>query len=315
MTGQRQKYRTSKIKSFLFFLLLALVFWILTKFSEESRAIVNSNLAFTNLPASVSISPKTANEIAFDISANGFQLLSYKLKAPTIDIDVSRYYKEGDTVVLISDSELSKIISAQLDNNTRVTNLSLDELNVHLDVIVSKKVPVHLVSEFTFKEGYKLVGSVVLKPDSIIVSGPSADVEKVGGISTETYIKKNISENTNGSVGLLFPENTLLSLSESTITLQMEVEEFTQKRITLPVEVINVPADVKIKLMTESVMISFDVSVSRFNDISERDFRIVCDYATKSSKEPIMVPKLMEQPEGLHHIEWSTKKIEYLIFK
>jgi hypothetical protein len=315
MTGRKQKYRASKIKSFLFFLLLALVFWILTKFSEESTAFVNSNLVFTNLPDSVSISPETRNEVAFTISANGFQLLSYKLKAPTIDIDISRYYEAGDTLVLISDSELTKIISKQIDNNNGVRNLSVDQLKVYLDVMVTKKVPVNLISDITFKDGYKLVGVIKLNPDSVIVSGPSTALRKMGSISSETFVQRDISESTATSVGLLIPSNSAITLSESEVGLQMEVAEFSQKRLTLPVEVINVPADVTLKLIPESIVISFDVSVNGFNNISERDFRIVCDYATKSSEEPIMVPKLIQQPEGLGHIEWSTKRIEYLIFK
>ncbi len=315
MTGRKQKYRASKIKSFFFFLLLALVFWVLTKFSEESTAFVNSNLAFTNLPNSVSIAPETSSEVAFTIAANGFQLLSYKLKAPTITIDLSKYYNAGDTLVSISDSELIKIISTQIDNNSGVRNLSVDRLKVYLDVIVSKKVPVNLVSDITFKEGYKLVGAIILKPDSILVSGPSTAVSEVSSITSEIFVLRNISEPTEASVGLLIPKNSNITLSQSMVELQVEVAEFTQKRMTIPVEVINVPADVTLKLIPESIIISFDVSVNGFSNISERDFRIVCDFATRSIEEPIMVPKLIQQPDGLEHFEWSTKKIEYLIFK
>ena len=315
MTGQKRKYKASKIKSFVFFLLLALVFWALTKFSEESTATVNTNLTYTNLPGSVSVSPTTVVEIAFDISANGFQFLSYKLKSPTISIDMSKYYKEGDSLVLISDSELNKIITAQLDFDTRVSNLSLDELHVKLDVIVSKKVPVVFDSDISYKEGYKLTGVMSLQPDSVLVSGPSSAVDSVHSIITETYVKKNVSETIDESIGLQLPENSDVSISEIKVNLKLAVDEFTQKRVALPVEVVNVPADIKLKLLTESIIISFDVSVSQFNSISERDFRIVCDYALRSSEENILVPKLIQKPDGLNHIEWSTKKIEYLIFK
>lgn len=315
MTGQKKKYKTSKIKSFLFFLLLALVFWVLTKFSEETTAAINANLAFINLPSSVSISPKTPSEIEFDVSANGFEFLSYNINAPKINIDVSKYYKEGDTLISISNSELDKIIMAHFGNDTRVSNLSLNTLEVPLDVLVSKKVPVKLISEITYKEGYKPVGNPVLKPDSVVISGPSASVYAVDSIISETYTNKSVSETLEGVVNLQLENDLDISISEETINLRIVVEEFAQKRLTLPVEVINVPQDIQLKLLPESIVMSFDVSVNQFNSISENDFKVICDYALRSSGENILVPKLVAQPEGLYHIEWSTRKVEYLIFK
>lgn len=315
MTGQKKKYKTSKVRSFLFFLLLALVFWVLTKFSEETTAAINANLTFTNLPSSVSISPKTPSDIEFDVSANGFEFLSYNLNAPKINIDASKYYKEGDTLISISSSELDKIIMAHFGNDTRVSNLSISTLDVYLDVVVSKMVPVRLVSDIAYREGYKPVGQPVLKPDSVMISGPSASVYAVDSIISETYTNKDVSETLEGIVNLNLDKNLDISISEETVNLRIVVEEFAQKRMTLPVEVINVPQDIQLKLLPENIVISFDISVNQFNSISENDFNIVCDYALRSSGENILVPKLVTQPEGLYHIEWSTKKVEYLIFK
>lgn len=315
MTGQNQKYKSSKIKSFLFFLLLALVFWVLTKLSEETTAVVNTKLQYANLPASVAVSETTPSELAFDITANGFQFLSYRLQTPTIMIDLSKYYQEGQTQAVISSTELNKIITSQLDNNARVSNLSLNELLVQFDLMVSKVVPVQLNSELEYKEGYKLVGKPVIEPDSVTVAGPSTAVEALTEVITEPFIRKNIVESLSENVGLQLPVNTGVTLSEVTVRVEMEVEEFTQKRITLPVELINVPADMNLKLLPENVVVSFDVAVSKFNNISERDFRVVCDFESKPPNETFLVPQLLEQPEGLYHIEWSTRKIEYLIFK
>jgi len=137
----------------------------------------------------------------------------------------------------------------------------------------------------------------------------------VDSILSEAYANKDVSETLESVVGLYLDENSDISISEETVSLRIIVEEFAQKRMSLPVEVTNVPQDIQLKLLPESIVISFDVSVNQFNSISENDFKIVCDYALRSSGENILVPKLVDQPEGLYHIEWSTKKVEYLIFK
>jgi YbbR-like protein len=315
MTGKTRKYRTIKLKTFLLFLLLALLIWVLTKFSKESTATINTNLVFTNLPSTVSISPNTPKDLDFNISANGFQFLSYKLNVPTIDIDISKFYEQGDTLILISNSELNKIINSQLDNYIQVSQISLDELWVDLDPIVTKNVAIQFISEIQYKEGYKSLGNVTLRPDSVGVSGPSEVLDSIRSIITETFVKKNVSETINGTLVLQNPKNSILVLSNETTEIQLIVEEFTQKRLSIPIEITNVPGDIELKIIPESIDVSFEVSLSKFNSISEEDFRIVCDYATRSLEENFMIPKLLTKPDGLHNIELQTKKIEYLIFK
>jgi len=315
MTGQKKKYKSSKIKSFLFFLLLAVLFWVLTKFSEETTSPISASLVYTNLPSSVSINPSTATDIRFDISANGFQFLSYNMNKPQIEIDVARYYSDGDTALTISGTELDKIISDYFGKDTRVSKLSINSLFVSLDVLVSKKVPVQLISEINYKEGYKLVGPLKIQPDSVLVSGPSSAIEAFSEVATELFVARDVSENIKKSLQLQYDKTLGVSLSETSVVVALNVEEFAQKRLMLPVAVINVPPDIKLKLIPESIEISFDVSVHQFNQISENDFRLVCDYASRSTSEAVLVPQLTEQPEGIYHIDWNTKKVEYLIFK
>ncbi len=313
MTGRKKKYKTSKIRSFLFFFLLALVFWVLTKFSEESDGIVYGNLSYINVPGSVSVSTSNVDNISFEVNGNGFQFLSYNVKPPEVAIDLSIYYQEGDSSVTISGAEVSKIISSQVD--AKVNSTSVKDLNVALDLIVSKRVPVTLVQEISFAEGFKIVGTPVITPDSVSVSGPSADLETISEVFTEKLVKDNVSELIETKISISSLNNTNVSISEETVQLKIEVEEFTQKQLTIPVELINAPSDVTLKLVPENVVLSFDVSVSRFNSISANDFRIVCDFEGNSTEENILVPKLDMVPDGLYHIEWNTKRIEYLIFK
>jgi len=186
---------------------------------------------------------------------------------------------------------------------------------VGLDPIVTKKVAIEFISEIEYKEGYKSLGIVTLSPDSVDVSGPSEVVDNISSVITESFVKKDVSETINGTLRLQNPNNSILVLSNETTELQLIVEEFTQKRLKLHVEVTNVPGDIELKLIPESIDVSFEVSLSEFNSISEKDFRIVCNYATRSSEENFMIPKLLIIPDGLYHIELETKKIEYLIFK
>lgn len=315
MSAANRKYKATKLRSIIFFLLLALVFWALTKFSKESTAAIQAKLDFTNIPTSVSISEENLNYLNFDVTANGFQFLSYKLNEPTIQIDVSKYYTEGDSVVVLSNSELNTEVSAQIDKNTRLYNVSIDELAIRLDHIISKKVPVIFNAQLNFKEGFRSTSAATIEPDSVLVSGPSEALGSIMGIHSEAFSQDNVSETIETTVNLVHPEPSDLKIQTREIRVKVPVEEFTQKQVLVPVEVVNVPADVTLKLLPDKVNVRFEVSVSRFNAISANDFQMVCDYAEKTLAESFMIPKLVQQPDGIHHLELDTKKIEYLIFK
>ncbi len=313
MNGTQRNYKASKVKMFLFFLLLALIFWFLTKFSNESTATVNGYLSYTNLPEAVMVGKDNLSEVSFDVSATGFQFLSYKLNEPTIDIDISSRYSQGDSLVTITNSELIKIISEQLDNNTLVRNTSLAELNISLDVLSQKKVNVALVNEMSFKEGFRLLGPVTITPDSVVVSGPSSALESLENVITTTFNAKNVASNVDEQLLLLLPDELQTSTKEVRITAT--VEEFSQKKLAIPIEVINLPEEVNIKLIPNEVTLSFDAAMSRFNLITASDFRLICDYSIISEGENFMVPRLTDEPNGIYHVEIDPKRVEYLIFK
>ena len=95
----------------------------------------------------------------------------------------------------------------------------------------------------------------------------------------------------------------------------MDVKEFTQKELTLPIEIINLPEGVTIKLIPEISTIRFDVSVDDFRNTVENEFRLVCDYSERNEQENFIIPRLLNQPEDVLNIEILDKKIDFLIFK
>ena len=71
MVSENTKNKNPKIKSFLFFLLLATLFWFLTKFSRDSEATLTTTLDYINIPDSVIVTNDNVKEITFDVSGNG----------------------------------------------------------------------------------------------------------------------------------------------------------------------------------------------------------------------------------------------------
>ncbi|GHC54559.1 hypothetical protein [Ulvibacter litoralis] len=310
----KKLFKNTKLKGFLFFLALATVFWILTKFSRQYTATTTAGIEYVNIPEATLISESNLKEISFDLTANGFEFLFFNLKSPTVQVDISKYYTSEETQVIIPKAELIKLISKYLNANIAVRNPSVEALTVKLDAIVSKKVPVIAKTDFSYKDGFKLLDSVVISPDSIVVSGPSKELENVHVVTTKMVSEKNIDKSVVYSVAIE-NEQSKLVMQPKEVSLSLKIAEFSQKEMVLPITVVNVPEETVIKLIPNVISVSFDVSVEDFRVITENDFELVCDYSERNTEENFMIPRITKSPKGVTNIEYETKKIDFLIFK
>lgn len=299
----------------LFFLLLALFFWILTKFSKEYTETVSATLQYENAPENTMLVNEDRNDVTFDMVGNGFELVLLKLKNPKIKVDVGEFYIAESKLAVIPNADLVRIISSQLDRDRPVSNLSVEDLEIVLNKVVSKRVPVRASTDLTFKEGFKSLGAVKVAPDSVDISGPEGSVEGIEFVTTDTAVLRNVDKNVEVEVAINFPAGTNVSVSPDKVELSVPVEEFTQKNITVPVEVTNFNSEGTLKLIPETVSLTFDVSVNDFKNILSSDFRVVCDYAERNPEGNFMFPKLVKTPDGILNVEMGTNRIEYLIFK
>jgi len=310
-----KQFKKGKLKMFFVFLALALFFWVLTKYSKEYTATVNATIIFNNPPDNTSIINKRSSDISFDLTANGFEFLYFKFKRPLLNIDINKYYTKNRNDISISGGELIKIINYHLKNDISVKNVSVNELVIELDSIIFKKIPVIIQTDITFRDGYKSIGKIRIDPDSVLVSGPSKSIQEINQIKTNILSLLDVNTNILENIALQTPESLDITISPQNVTISHIVEEFTQKSLILPLKIYNLAKGLKIKLIPEFITITFDVTVNEFNNISKKDFVLICDYTKRDKNENFMIPELLEKPESILNIVIKAKKVDYLIFK
>lgn len=316
MTSKPQKkYNTGKIKKFLFFLFLAILFWVLTKFSREYTATVDATIIYKSIPNETLLTENNPEELSFDLTTNGFEFLYYKLKNPTVTIQISDYYQKGNKTVTLSDAQLTSLISSQLDKNLTVKNVSIDTLKINLELLVSKKVPVFSKAEIDYREGFMSLETLQIKPDSVQVSGPLEVINAIDSIPTISKKYTGIDSNFSETIKIETPDATSVSITPETVSISLNVQEFTQKEITLPIQIINLPPETIVKLIPKVTKVTFNVPIKSYNTISEKDFRITCDFSKRNRTENFMLVQFSKKPDGIRDIELKDKKIDFLIFK
>jgi len=309
------KQKKSKPKMFLLFLLIAAFIWFLSKFSRDFTASIDVEVVYTNTPQGIIVSDKNQNDIAFDLTASGFDFLYYKINRPKFYIDLGEYYNHDKSVVLIPPDDFKKIIANQLESDIIKKNISTNQLEILLDKLETKRVKVTLIDDISYTEGYKAVGAIRITPDSIEVSGPTHQLDTLNEIFTRLLSISDVSENISIVVDLNTSFEKKLSFEKSEVKIAIEVKEFTQKSILIPLSLKNSPTDFNIKLLPESIIIDFDVSLESFNKIKTSDFLIEIDYHNKNELENYMIPKLIKFPNSILNVELRQDKVNYLILK
>jgi hypothetical protein len=308
---------TKKQHTLLFFLLISLLFWLLTKLSKEYETKVIYAVNYVNLPSSKLFQNTPENTVELLVKSTGFNLLQEKLQKRSINIGL-RNVVPGDSYsyYLLSKTKYNQIQS-QLEKSIELIGFSKDTLFFELGFNKRKKVPVITNFDFRFKSGYNLSNKIIVRPDSVEISGPEIQVDKINSIITSLLQIEDIVEDMYFEIPLLKPEAlNKLNYSHNQVQVIGQVEKFTEDSFHVPFEIVGLPTNTKITTYPKTIEVVFQVGLSNYKKIAANDFKIICNYKKSASENTrFLIPELIEKPSLVSSIKMIPNHIEYLIQK
>ena len=109
-------------------------------------------------------------------------------------------------------------------------------------------------------------GPTLIQPDSVIISGPRVLVDTIESVYTEVYSQDRIKEGFSEELRLQAIHK--IEFNSVEVWLQVPVEKFTTARISLPIEVINLPDSLVLRTFPGKVEISCQVGLSDYESLS-----------------------------------------------
>ncbi|MBT8271359.1 MAG: YbbR-like domain-containing protein [Bacteroidia bacterium] len=305
--------KSGRINIFLLFVLLALLFSLLTKLSRDYTQTLSMDLRPVNVPEDKVIVKDSLQKINVTLSTYGFKLIRYAVAKPIIDIDFSALDNDETYYYWTQQREFSKVVD-QFDPNVRIETINPDTLKFRYDTNAVQKVPVILDANIKFSSGFDIIDSIQLEPDSIRVIGPSILIDTVSTIKTRPLTLEDINSDITELVDLIPPDNVQISLSDQQVTIKAKVEKFTEGSVQVPVIVKNVPEDTRINIYPKTVEVIYYASLNEFKDIVPNSFIVECDYGqTLESDINFLVPKLSKKPDKVKQARLGTKRIEFIL--
>jgi hypothetical protein len=306
---------------FSFFLILSVIFWFMNALSKNYTTDIKYPVRYRNFPSDKTLIGELPNYFTLRVNAHGYTLLRHKLSSRYIPIvfsvnsfSLSRMSGRDSSFYYLETRYIREYVAKQLSSEFEIVSLKPDTLVFPFADVISRKVPVKSALSFELGQQLILKNKLMIAPDSIIVSGPDYIIDTLSFVYTQVKNLGVLKKSIDRTIGLQKLDHVLFDTDE--VEVRFDMEKFTEKILRVPVEVINLPDSINLKLFPHLIDVSCQVGLSNFEKLEPFMFKAIIDYTQiESDQTDKLIVNLQIKPDFVKSINYFPKAVEYLIEK
>ncbi len=311
-----EKLRNNKrVAVFLTCLLISTVLWIMNALSKDYTTTISYPVKFIHPPVNQFLGGGAPSDFTLTAKGKGFVLLQHKiLTYSPIEIDISQITQNAEKfsgIYKIASRNLLGTVSTQVSSDITISEIKPELLEIILDSLSTKTVPVEIDLNVDFDSQMHLKTKVTTNPDMVEITGPSIVLDNISAVKTKVNITNKLNASIQQEIELIHPEKT--TIVPEKVTINIEVEKYTEKELKVPVEIFNKPDNVQLKLFPSEIKLFCSVGLSRFDSIKASDFGVAVDYNSIINDVNSLGLTIFKQPELVQNIKMNPEKVEFLI--
>ncbi len=296
----------------MFSFLLASLFWTSAALSEKHLASIDVAVDYQNLPKDKVVTNRLPTHLEFGVMASGWQLLQTYFSDPwRVSIDVDRRSVNN----MFTTNAEPEYFSKQLPDGFEVKYVNPGVLYFEFDNSNSKYIKVKLNTALHFAALYELAGPIIIKPDSILISGPGRIVDTLTYIPTQMVKADKLDQSLSGIVKLQLPEGLNLTLSQNTVSYTIPVDQFTESYFQIPIHWISADSQ-QIQLLSNKVQVYFQLPMQKIKLLKDKKspshFRVIADVNNINSQTMEIGLELKKYPSWAHKPRLVPDKVSFL---
>ncbi|WP_224482636.1 CdaR family protein [Robertkochia aurantiaca] len=297
---------------FLLFLIISAFIWVVITLSDRYDSRIAMDLDYINIPEEKLLIGNPPEQINVNIESSGFGILYYRLFRQTLFLNAADFKPDNNAYYLLGE-EVQEVISEQY-KSLEINRVVNDSIKIRFGENQTRAVPVKARIDLSFVEDYELVDSLVVEPDSVWIHGPEDIVNSIDTIPTEILSLKNVQADFEHRMTLSIPDTIQkLSYEPRAVTVSGKVERFSEKIVTVPVQVINAPEDVTVKTFPGEIRVLCKAAISDLKRVNPASFKVVCDFNDTRENASFLIPRIAEKPSFIISANLLETKVEYLI--
>jgi len=280
---------------------------------------VNLNLTYSyeiTVPLSVrsAKSQGVSNEIPSSldviVKGKGWNLLKIILtKNIGYYLDLTMYKKDTKIDLM---QNVNEALNLPLD--VYVQNVNPGYIDVMFDNMITKMVKVKNNTSIIPGEGFTVIGNVILKPDSVQVTGASSLLSKIKNVQTEYVVFKDVSTNVSRKVKLIDSLGNQVKVEPTEITVSYNIELSAEKTFDdIDVNVYGLPADKDVLIIPPKISVTLRGGVEELSKLTVKDLNIGIYYNQIESDEKGEIEPTIEISDIFTLIKIQPQRFQYII--
>lgn len=305
--------QSKELLTFLFFLCLSFLFWILQSMNEEGEANFVIPIEYKNIPEGVVLTQTPPDELRLKLRDKGIILLNYSFgnRFTPLVIDFKQYENNKGIIYLQSD-QLGALIKKQLNPGSTILAIRPDTVAIFYARQGSKKVPVQLDANLNTGPQAIIAHPIQLIPDSVQIYAPEPILDTLKVVHTQSLKLTNLTDTVQSVVSLLQPYGTKVVPSQ--VKVLIPVEEYTEKILNLPLNVLGLPDSLALRTFPSLIRLSCFVTLNNFKDLSPDLFEVGVHYNEISTAQGNKIAvELIRKPENISNIRIFPDSVEFII--
>ena len=310
----RDYFSTFPLKNmfaFLFFLLMAFIFWLMLFFQKENvEGTYRFALKYTNIPEDVVFNNPLPQFIDISISDNGSEIFKLDItKKDSLEIDVSEITDGGTNI--LQGEEFRQLLSSQFATSTRIRGYYPMTVSLATSKLESKELKVTFDGEITTSRANLMADSIIFIPASVIAYGSKESLSNLNTAITEYTIFKNINATSQLPIAIYPVEGVKFSPTE--VDIYIPVVEYTEQSFEIPIKATHLPRNLDVKFFPSRATVSFSVTLDANREITPEDFAIELDYRSFRENENGRVELIVtKKPGSIVDPKISPTSVEFL---
>jgi hypothetical protein len=308
------------IKLYAICLVLSSLIWLVISLGDNYDKKIDFPVEYANFPPGMMLVNSPPKSFSVEVSSKGYSLASVTLnQMDPVKIDLSkikyRRTKFKRYVAAIATKNFKYNIVSQLELDKIGDQFYPDSLYFIFDSIVNREVPIKLVSDLQFEEGYTQYKTPSIFPPKVLVTGPALTVRGLKYIETDTLSLSGLNSSAS-KVLALNNQDPLLKLAIQKVKVKVSVEKYSEFSVQVPVKLQSNIPNLKVKTFPAKVTITFNMTFPDYKELTDSSFKVVAvvDSLRFLQQDKLML-EVVRKPNTIGRINLSSESVEYVIIK
>lgn len=299
---------------FLFFVLLAFIFWLMLFFQQEKvKGNYTIPLKYVNIPEEIVFDNPLPDKIDILVSDKGSEIYKYDFrKRDTIEIDVKKFL--DDEANILQGSTYIQMIRTRISTTSDLIQYYPPTISLEASKLESKELLVVFDGEVNTSNSSLVADTITFMPEKVTAYGSGEKLKKLENAITDYSVFDNLKATSQLNVKIRPVDGIKFVPKE--VEAFIRIDEYTEKVFEIPIESVNEPGNINVKFFPSKVEVSFATTLEEYKKIDAENFKITLDYNQLNKMQGSSAAlELTTAPPNIRNIRLSPTSAEFLFEK